>query len=109
MKHDEKKAAIDAYKKRKAIPGIFAVRCGQKAWVGQTLNLETIQNRIWFSLRVGNNTNPELQSAWSVHGGENFTFEQLERLKDDELPFVRDSLLKERVIHWRSALNGSVI
>jgi hypothetical protein len=109
MQQDEKKAAIAAYKKRKAIPGIYAIRCGDKAWVGQTLNLDTIQNRIWFSLRLGNHSIPELQSAWSAKGGENFTFEPLERLKDDELPFVRDSLLKERVIHWRSTLNGSVI
>jgi hypothetical protein len=111
MKGDDRKAAIAAYKKRKNVAGIFAVRCAatSQAWVGQTLNLDTIQNRIWFSLRMGSNSNRDLQSAWSAHGAEQFTFEPLELLKDEELPYVRDALLKERFVHWRSLLNGLVI
>jgi hypothetical protein len=51
MKIDDRKAAIAACKKRKTAAGIYAVRCAPtgQTWVGQTLNLETIQNRIWFS------------------------------------------------------------
>lgn len=111
MKSDDRKAAIAAYKKRKSAAGIYAVRCATagQAWVGQTLNLETIQNRIWFSLRAGSHSSRELQSAWTAHGADAFTFEPLEQLKDEELPYVRDPLLKERVVHWRSTLNGSVI
>ena len=70
MKVDDRKAAIAAYKKRKSAAGIYAIRCvptGQ-SWVGQTLNLETIQNRIWFSLRAGGHSNRELQRAWVAHG-----------------------------------------
>jgi hypothetical protein len=108
MKTEDRKAAIAAYKKRKNAAGIFAIRCAtsSQAWVGQTLNLDTIQNRIWFSLRVGSNSNRDLQSAWSAHGGDNFRFELLEQLKDEELPYVRDALLKERATYWRSALNA---
>jgi len=111
MKIDDRKAAIAAYKKRKSAAGIYAIRCAVsgQAWIGQTLNLESIQNRIWFSLRAGGHSNQELQSAWAAHGAAAFAFEALERLKDEELPYVRDSLLKERAIHWRSTLNGSVI
>ena len=111
MKIDDRKAAIAAYKKRKSAAGIYAVRCAPsgQAWIGQTLNLETIQNRIWFSLRAGGHSNRELQSAWTVHGAEAFTFEPLEQLKDEELPYVRDTILRERVIHWRSTLNGSAL
>jgi hypothetical protein len=111
MKTEDRKAAIADYKKRKNAAGIFAVRCAATAqlWVGQTLNLDTIQNRIWFSLRVGNNSNRDLQHAWTAHGADAFTFEPLETLKDEELPYVRDRVLKERAIHWRSALNGSTI
>ena len=110
MKIDDKKAAIAAWKKRKPAAGIFAVRCAAsgRAWIGQTLNLDTIRNRVWFSLRVGSHSNRELQSAWSIHGADAFSFEPLEQLKDEDLPYVRDSLLKEREIHWRSTLNGSV-
>jgi hypothetical protein len=60
-------------------------------------------------LRTGGHSNRELQSAWAAHSAEAFSFEPLEQLKDEELPYVRDTLLKERVIHWRSTLNGSVI
>ena len=111
MKSDDRKAAIAAYKKRENAAGIFAVRCAAsgQAWVGQTPNLDTIQNRIWFSLRMGSHTNRDLQSAWTAHGADAFTFEPLEQLEDEELPYVRDTLLKERAIHWRTMLNGSVI
>jgi hypothetical protein len=54
-------------------------------------------------------SNPDLQGAWATHGAENFTFEALERLKDEELPYVRDALLKERFMRWRSTLKGSAI
>ena len=111
MKIDDRKAAIAAYKKRKNPAGIYAVRCAStgQAWIGQTLNLETIRNRIWFTLRSGGHSNRELQSAWAAHGADAFAFEPLEQLKDEELPYVRDTLLKERAVHWRSTLNGSTI
>ena len=111
MNNEDRKAAVAAYKKRKAAAGIFAVRCAAsgEAWIGQTLNLDTIQNRIWFLLRVGSNSNSEMQSAWAAHGADSFSFEPLEALKDEELAYVRDTLLKERAIHWRTTLNVAVI
>jgi hypothetical protein len=111
MKSEDRKAAIAAYKERKTVAGIYVVRCGVsgRAWVGQTPNLDTIQNRIWFALRMGSHTNRDLQRAWSAHGGDDFTFEAVERLKEENLPYVRDQLLKERAAHWRSILNGAVI
>jgi hypothetical protein len=111
MKSEDKKAAIAAYKKRENAAGIFAVRCAAsgQAWVGQTLNLDTVQNRIWFTLRMGSHNSRDLQSAWTAHGADAFTFEPLEQLEEEELPYVRDTLLRERVLHWRTALNGSVI
>lgn len=111
MKSEDRKAAVAAYKKRKPEAGIFAVRCAAsgQAWIGQTLNLDTVQNRIWFSLRVGSHANAELQSAWAQHGADTFSFESLETLKDEELPYVRDTLLKERAAHWRTAVKAVVI
>lgn len=111
MNHIDRKAAIAAYKKRKSIAGIFAVRCAAsgEAWVGRALDLDTIQNRIWFALRQGNHSNRELQGAWSTHGEGGLSFETLERLKEDELPYVRDTLLRERLAHWSTVLNGATI
>lgn len=111
MKSGDRKAAIAAYKERKSLAGIYAVRCGAsgQVWVGQTLDLDKIQNRIWFTLRLGSNSNRDLQSAWTAHGADAFTFEPLEALEEEDLPYVRDALLKERAIHWRSILNRLAI
>ena len=53
MKREDRKAAIAAYKERKADAGLYVVRCaasGQQ-WVGGTLDLRTIWNRLSFMLR----------------------------------------------------------
>lgn len=111
MRSEDKKAAIAAYNERKTVAGIYAVRCGTsgQVWVGQTPNLDTIQNRIWFSLRMASHSNRDLQSAWATHGADSFTFEPVERLEDEELAYVRDTLLKERAAHWRSTMNGLAV
>jgi hypothetical protein len=111
MKSEDKKAAIADYKKRQNAAGIFAVRCAasNQVWVGQTLTLDTVQNRIWFTLRAGTHSKRELQSAWTAHGADSFTFEPLEQIEEEEIPYVRDTLLKERATHWRTELHGLVI
>ena len=107
----DRKAAITAYKERKTIAGIFVVRCAAsgETWVGQAPNLETIQNRIWFSLRHGNHTCRSLQAAWRAHGEAGVSFAECERLEDEESAYVRNALLKERLLHWRAELNAELI
>jgi hypothetical protein len=107
----DRKAAIAAYKERKAIAGIYVIRCkaSPETWVGQAPNLEKIQNRIWFSLRQGSHTCRSLQAAWTRHGPENLTFEECERLEEEEMPYIRDALLKERALHWRSQLGAEAV
>lgn len=107
----DRKAAITAYKERKTIAGIFVVRCpvSGEAWVGQAPNLETIQNRIWFSLRQGNHTCRSLQAAWTTHGEAALTFNECERLEDEEIAYVRNALLKERMLRWRTELKAEAI
>jgi len=111
MKSEQRKLAIAAYKKREPAVGIYAIRCtaSGQVWVGQSLNLDTVQNRVWFTLRQGSNSNGDLQRAWSAHGSEAFAFERLEQLPDEELGYVRDSLLSERTDFWRSALKAAAI
>jgi hypothetical protein len=108
---DARKLAIADYKKRPSVAGVFAIRCRAtgEIWVGQALDLEKIQNRIWFTLRMGDHRNAELQRAWSAHGEANLSLETLERMEDEELTYVRDTLLKERVLHWRAQLNASAV
>jgi hypothetical protein len=109
VKAEARKLAIADYKKRSSVAGIYAVRCRAtgEAWVGQALDLDKIQNRVWFSLRMASHSNRDLQRAWSTHGETGLSFEILERLEEEELPYVRDTLLKERLAHWRETLNAS--
>ncbi len=107
----DRKAAIAAYKERKTIAGIFVVRCAVtgEAWVGQAPNLETIQNRIWFTLRQGGHPCRSLQAAWNAHGEAGLTFAECERLEDEETDYVRSALLKERALHWRDELKAEAL
>jgi len=107
----DRKAAIAAYKERKTVAGIYVVRCeaSGQAWVGQTPNLEKIQNRIWFSLRQGSHPCASLQAAWTAHGPNSLTFEECDRLEEEDTPYIRDALLKERVVHWRSQLKAEAV
>ncbi|MDE5463464.1 GIY-YIG nuclease family protein [Bradyrhizobium sp. CSS354] len=107
----DRKAAIAAYKERKTVAGIYVVRCAAsgEAWVGQAPNLDTIQNRIWFSLRQGSHTCRSLQDAWNTHGEAGLTFGECERLEDEETAYVRNALLKERMLHWLSELKAEPI
>lgn len=107
----DRKAAIAAYKERKTIAGIYVVRCAAsgEAWVGQAPNLETIQNRTWFTLRQGGHPCRSLQAAWNAHGEAALTFGECERLEDEETDYVRNALLKERVAYWRTELKAEAI
>lgn len=111
MKGPDRRAAIAAYKRRKSVAGIYAVRCAAsgQVWVGGAPNLETVQNRIWFTLRFGGHSSRSLSAAWAAHGAEGLAFEPLERLDDEEPSRFRDALLEERVAHWRSKLGASNI
>jgi hypothetical protein len=108
---DQRKAAIAAYKERKSVAGVYALRCGPsgEVWVGATLGLDKIWNRIAFSLATGAAPRPALQSAWTRHGAASFAFEALERLEGEDLPYVRDALLKDRLADWRDKLGAAAM
>ncbi|GGF28218.1 hypothetical protein GCM10011611_37810 [Aliidongia dinghuensis] len=111
MQGRERKAAVAAYKERKVSAGIYAVACtaSGERWVGRAPDLATIQNRLWFTLKLGVNPHPGLQQAWNSHGADRFTFEVLERLPEEALAFARDAALKRRLAHWCAALGAAVI
>ena len=106
-----RKAAIAAHKERKTIAGIFVIHCAVtgEAWVGQAPNLETIQNRIWFTLRQGGHPCRSLQAAWNAHGEAGLAFSECERLEDEESAYVRNALLNERALRWQAELKAEAI
>lgn len=111
MDRNERKAATAAYKEKKVVSGIYAVRClppGQ-VWLGRAPDLATIQSRLWFTLRQGGHPHRLLQEAWSSYGAEAFEFEIIERIEDDEPAYARERRLKERLEHWLQRLQASRI
>jgi hypothetical protein len=111
MRKEDRKAAVAAYKERKTIPGIYAVRCvptGQ-VWVGSTPDLAAVQNRLWFGLRMGSSPHRGVQAAWRDHGPDQFAYEEVERLLEEPDRYFRDKKLKERLAHWRAALAAESI
>ncbi|MFG1421643.1 GIY-YIG nuclease family protein [Roseixanthobacter liquoris] len=111
MKSETRKAAVAAYRERKRVAGIYAVRCAStgECWLGRAPDLSTIENRIWFSLRQGGGSNRTLQAAWQAHGSAAFTFHEIERLDPEDNAYVRDALLKERLDHWRATLGAALL
>jgi hypothetical protein len=111
MKHEERKAALAAYKERKVVGGVYRIVCQPTgaAWVGQWSDLATIQTRLWFMLRQGANISASLLAAWRAHGEANFSFDVLEEIEGDESAYVRTALLKERAAFWRKKLGAAPI
>jgi hypothetical protein len=107
----DKRAARAAYKDRKPSCGIYAVKCAasRQIWVGATPTLETIQNRIWFGLRLGNSPQRLLQQAWADHGEAQFSFVELERLDVEDKGYVLDAQLKDRAGFWRAHFKADPI
>lgn len=108
MRTEDRKVAVNAYKKREVEGGIYAVRClaSGEVWVGGAPDLSKIQNRLWFTLRQGTNTHCSLQGAWNTHGAEAFSYEIVERLDAEEIGYVRDWLMRERLVHWVEQLRA---
>lgn len=108
MDQRARKAAIAAYKDRKPAYGVFAVICtatGQ-AWVGQSRHVDTQQNGLWFALKHGSSPYRALQAAWTLHGADEFRFEELERLRDDYPAVGRTDELKRRQALWTERLQA---
>jgi hypothetical protein len=108
MRDQQRRAARAAWKERKAPVGVYALRCAAtgQVWVGASPNLDTLQNRIWFTLRQDNNSHRSLQAAWNAHGEAAFTFEELERLEHPPADYALRKLLDERRTHWAEQLAG---
>jgi hypothetical protein len=109
---EDRKAAVAAWKERKAPTGIYALRCrptGQ-IWVGRSTDLEAAERRLGFALRMGSTPHRSLRAAAIEHGEAAFAFEIVERFEDDDSSpdFIR-SRLKTRIRHWQSELGAEPI
>ena len=108
----DRKAAVTAYKERKSVCGIYALRCAAtgEVWVGYAADMEKIRNRIAFSLRSGATPHRSLLEACRTHGVQQFMVEDLEvRSDEDEPGFARDAWRKARVAYWREKLGAEAM
>jgi len=104
-----RKAAIQAFKERKTLRGVFAVRCRVtgSVWVDSAMNLEAAENRTWFCLRHGDaQMDKSIAAEFHEHGREAFSYEILETLDEDVIPMAIRDLLKDRKIHWLAQLGA---
>lgn len=104
----DRKAATAAYKERKSVAGIFAIRCtaAGSVWVGRAPDLDTIANRLWFTLRSGGHSNRALQAAWVAHGADAFVFEPLEAIPDEDHAPTRERQLQQQLAYWAAELRA---
>lgn len=108
----DRKAATAAYKERKSMCGIYALRCAPsgEVWVGYAADMEKIRNRLTFTLRGAETPHRSLREACRAHGADAFAFEALEvREEKDEPGFARDAWRKARLAHWSEELSAVVI
>lgn len=84
----DKKAEKLAYKASRRPVGIFAIRnlVNNKIFVGSTLDLTAMFNRIRFQLAAGAHTNKALEADWKYYGAPKFEFEVLEEIAPREDP-----------------------
>jgi hypothetical protein len=107
--NSSRKAAIQAFKERKASRGIFAMRCTPtgSVWVDSAMDLDAVENRTWFQLRYGDtHIDKSILTEFRTHGRESFTFEILEKLDEDVVAVALADLLKERKLHWLAQLGA---
>jgi hypothetical protein len=105
-----RKQAQRDYLDRKPSIGIFALRCAAsgEVWVGGTKSLDKRQNSIWFQLNNRGLADADIEVAWKKHGEASFSYEVLEQLTEDN-PHTLQTLLPERVAHWRKELGAGAI
>jgi len=85
MVTDKKQIKFD-YKQSVKPMGIFQIRnlVNGKLFIGGTFNLDVAYNKHKFQLNLGSHKNKDLQKEWREHGQENFIYEILEVLEQDD-------------------------
>jgi len=101
----DKRAARSAWKDRDTEWTVYAARTGGRVWVGVTSDLRAIENRLSFTLRIGDCRTRGMQAAYDG----TLTLEQLETLDDTLGPLARQDAIKARRAHWCAELGATPI
>jgi hypothetical protein len=81
-----RKELKEQYKKRKYKMGVFQIKnlINNKIFIGSSQDLEAIWHAQRLQLNVGIHSNGDLQKDWKEFGSENFIFEIVEMIKQNE-------------------------
>lgn len=112
MDKQARRAALAAYKERKVMVALFALRCAAtgEAWVGGSRDMAASRNRHLFALKLGSHGNPAVRAVARAHGAEAFSFEPLEEYEqEDEPAYLQAKRLQARVEHWRGVLAAAAL
>lgn len=111
MESAARKAAALAWKERKAVIGIYALRCiaTGEIWVGGSPTLDRVQNRLRFTLKMKGSKPASLQAAWDRHGEAGIIFEELEQIDEKDIAFSQRATLLERRDFWAAKLGAVAI
>src|SRR2546423_2269077 len=91
----DKRQAKLKYKMSQRPIGVFQIRnlVNGKIFVGSSMNLDAMFNRIRFQLYAGGHVNKGLEADWKRYGTGKFEFEVLEKIEQnlgDEHDYTRD-------------------
>lgn len=81
--HEEKKKAIQAYKDREEVGGLYRIAHPAKGWqsaLAATPNLAGMRNRLEFAKKTNTRFDKLLEGVWEEYGPEGFEFVEVERL-----------------------------
>ncbi|WP_375173114.1 hypothetical protein [Pseudooceanicola sp.] len=101
----DKRAARMAWKERDTEWTVYVARTGGAAWVGVTADLKAIENRLGFTLKLGDCRTKGMQAAYDG----TLTIEPLETLDDSLGPLARQDAIKDRRAHWCAELGATPI
>jgi len=91
---DKRQAKLE-YKMSQRPIGVFQIRnlLNGKVYVGSSVNLDAMFNRIRFQLCAGAHINKGLEADWKLYGTGKFEFEVLEKIEQnlgDDHDYARD-------------------
>ena len=101
----ELKRAYKETVKRKGVFRVHSTATGE-SWVDTSPDLDSIKNRIWFTLRMGTHPNKKLQQTWNESGAEAMELTVVETFEEDVTGYDLERLMKERKEHWLEELQA---
>lgn len=101
----DKRAARTTWKERQQDWTVYAARTGGAIWVGVCTDLKAIENRLRFTLKIGDCRTRGMQAAYDG----TLVIEPLETLDPALAPLARQEAIKERKSHWCAELDATPI